>query len=456
MNFFSKRHLLLLAGDAFICTLSVYAGVYIRLHYELGRLYDFGPIFPKAITYTVIIIMMNFFIDLYVTEKRNSKKELFVKIVLSGLLASFLLGAVYYFLPYIQIGRKTLMMALIIAISTQFLWHFTYSLILNLPVIRERVLILGTGPTAFTLGNILSLNNNGYSLAGYVNCVGESMHVPGNDVLGNGEGLLATALKQRAQKIVVSVSERRGSLPVREVLDCKLNGIDIVEGPSFYETVTGKVFIEDMKPSHFIFSEGFRFTVFRRYIKRGIDVLLSVVGIFLSLPLLLIIPLLIKCDSPGSVLFKQKRVGIGEKEFVLFKFRTMVDGAEAKSGPVWSQDGDARITKLGKWMRKSRIDEIPQLFNVLNGDMSFIGPRPERPFFVKSLKKQIPYYSERHCVKPGLTGWAQVRYEYGDSVGDALEKLKYDLYYIKYQSIALDMLIVLDTIKVVFFGRGGR
>jgi lipopolysaccharide/colanic/teichoic acid biosynthesis glycosyltransferase len=179
-------------------------------------------------------------------------------------------------------------------------------------------------------------------------------------------------------------------------------------------------------------------------------------GLLFSIPFLLIVPVLIKMDSRGPVFFKQKRVGEGEKEFTLYKYRTMVDGAEKDSGPVWSSDGDNRITILGRFLRKSRLDEIPQLYNVMRGDMSFIGPRPERPFFVESLKKQIPYYSERHCLKPGISGWAQVRYEYGDSIDDAFEKLKFDLYYIKHQSISLDILILINTMKVIMFGRGGR
>jgi exopolysaccharide biosynthesis polyprenyl glycosylphosphotransferase len=214
--------------------------------------------------------------------------------------------------------------------------------------------------------------------------------------------------------------------------------------------------VENMSPSHLIFSDGFKITVIRRHIKRAFDVIISAMGLLFSIPFLLIVPVLIKMDSRGPVFFKQRRVGEGEKEFTLYKYRTMVDGAEKDSGPVWSSDGDNRITILGRFLRKSRLDEIPQLYNVMRGDMSFIGPRPERPFFVESLKKQIPYYSERHCLKPGISGWAQVRYEYGDSIDDAFEKLKFDLYYIKHQSISLDILILINTMKVIMFGRGGR
>jgi sugar transferase (PEP-CTERM system associated) len=323
-------------------------------------------------------------------------------------------------------------------------------------VVAKKVLILGTGPIAEKMGNILRTNGNGFALSGYVNCMGEPVTVPSDYGIGNGDGLLSIALKERVNKIVVSLSERRGTFPVREVLNCKLNGIDVIDGPSFYEQLTGKMLVENMSPSHLIFSDGFKITVIRRHIKRAFDVIISAMGLLFSIPFLLIVPVLIKMDSRGPVFFKQKRVGEGEKEFTLYKYRTMVDGAEKDSGPVWSSDGDNRITILGRFLRKSRLDEIPQLYNVMRGDMSFIGPRPERPFFVESLKKQIPYYSERHCLKPGISGWAQVRYEYGDSIDDAFEKLKFDLYYIKHQSISLDILILINTMKVIMFGRGGR
>ncbi len=459
MNVIARKNVVLIAGDIVITLFSVYAGAYLRL-FSVGS-YDslikqYDPLFPKAAAFTIFIVFMCFFMDLYNIEKRDGRKERFLTILFAGFFASFVLASFYYFVPYIQIGRGILFLSLCISILTQTVWHISYDFLLKLPVVAKKVLILGTGPIAKTMGTILSSNNNGFALSGYVNCIGEPIHVPADSVVGNGDGLLAVALREKVQKIVVSLSERRGTFPVREVLNCKLQGIDIVDGHSFYEQLTGKLLIENMNPSHLIFSEGFRITVFRRYIKRIFDVVLASAGIVVALPLLIIIPILIKLNSRGSVLFKQKRVGEGERNFTLYKFRSMIDGAEDHSGPVWSQSGDIRITNLGKLLRKTRLDEIPQLFNVISGNMSFIGPRPERPFFVESLKKQIPYYSERHCVKPGLTGWAQVRYQYGDSMEDAIEKLRYDLYYIKYQSISLDLLIILDTIKVILSGRGGR
>jgi len=456
MNFFLPKNILLVIGDLFIAILSVYAGIYLRLLSSGTLLQEYLPIWPRAVIYSLFIVFLCFFVDLYDTEKRDGKKEIFLKILFAGLFAFLVLGAVYYFIPSVQLGRGMLFLAVCISILAQSVWHIVYDFFLKMPVVSKKVLILGTGPIAKTMGKLFNSGAIGFALAGYVTCTGEQIAVPHNSVLGNGEGLLAVALREKAQKIVVSLGERRGMLPIREMLNCKLQGIDIIDGPTFYEQMTGKLLIENMNPSHLIFSDGFRITVFRNYIKRISDVFISVAGIIFASPLFIIVPLLIKMDSKGSILFKQRRVGEREDLFTVYKFRTMVEGAEKTSGPVWSQAGDSRITRLGSFLRKTRIDELPQLFNVIKGNMSFIGPRPERPFFVETLKKQIPYYSERHCIKPGLTGWAQVRYEYGDSIEDAIEKLRYDLYYIKYQSISIDLLIVLDTIKVILFGRGGR
>ncbi len=394
--------------------------------------------------------------DLYSGDKKVARKEIILRIIVSRFIASITLAAIYYFIPFLFLGRGILFYAISLSVLLQSVLHISYDYIQKSPVGSKKVLILGTGPIAMTLGNIIHGNNSGFNLSGYVSCPSEQVQVPAEYVVGKGEGLFKIALKKKVQRIIVSLSERRGALPIREILDCKLHGIEIVDGPSFYEQMTGKMLIENMNPSHLIFSDGFRVTIARRIIKRIYDVLFAGVGIAITLPFIFIIPVLIKLDSRGPVLFKQKRIGQGEKIFTIYKFRTMIDSAEKDTGPVWSQSGDCRITRLGNLLRKLRLDEIPQLFNVLRGDMSFIGPRPERPFFVGTLKKQIPYYSERHCIKPGVTGWAQVRYEYGDSVEDAMEKLKYDLYYMKYQSVFLDFLIMLDTVKVILFGRGGR
>jgi len=244
---------------------------------------------------------------------------------------------------------------------------------------------------------------------------------------------------------------------VRELLNCKLaGGVDVIDSVSFYEQATGKLLIENIQPSWFLYASGFRVTTFMRFYKRVLDLLTSFVGMLLFAPLFPLIALIVKLDSPGPVFFKQIRVGERTREFWVYKFRTMRQDAEAATGAVWATVDDPRITRVGNFLRKSRLDEVPQLFNVFNGDMSIVGPRPERPEFVERLSENIPYYAKRHFMKPGVTGWAQVCYPYGASDKDALEKLRYDLYYIKNYSVMLDLIIILETIKVVLFGRGGR
>lgn len=452
-----SKNTILIVGDIVISFLSFYAGFTLRFYYGFNlQLSQYISLLPKAMTFAVIVVLMCFLMDLYSAENGKGKKEIFLKILFAGIFTSMTLAALYYFVPFLELGRGILFIAICISIAVQFVWHMVYDFSLKLPGVAKRVLILGTGPLAMTMGLLFDTTRSNLALAGYVNCVNEPVHVPQKHVVGNGDSLLSIALKEKAQKIVVSLTERRGTFPVKEVLDCKLRGIDIVDCPSFYEQMTGKLLVENINPSWFIFTEGFKATIFRQYFKRIVDILISFVGLTVSLPFLFLVPILIKLDSRGPILFRQERVGKGEKLFTLYKFRTMIDRAEKNTGPVWTQENDNRITGLGKFLRKSRLDEIPQLYNVLAGNMSFVGPRPERPFFVETLKKQIPYYSERHCVKPGITGWAQVRYEYGDSIEDAVEKLRYDLYYIKHLSIFLDNLIILDTIKVILFGRGGR
>ena len=316
----------------------------------------------------------------------------------------------------------------------------------------RRVLILGTGELARQLGELLASPSSSYTLAGYLEC-GEEGVVSREQVIEKEGDLLATAQQVRVGIVVVALAERRGVLPLQEMMRCKLNGLEVVDAPTFYEIVQGKLMLEHMTPSWIIFSTGFRRTALIDVYKRCVDLVLSVIGLLLTAPFFPLVALAIKLDSPGPLFFKQVRVGNGEKPFMLYKFRSMRQDAE-RNGAVWAVKNDARVTAVGRFLRNSRIDEIPQLYNVLKGDMSFIGPRPERPEFVEGLKKDIYYYSKRHTIKPGLTGWAQVRYPYGATVEDAIEKLRYDLYYIKNLSFFLDTQIIFETVKVVLFGRG--
>ncbi len=274
-------------------------------------------------------------------------------------------------------------------------------------------------------------------------------------VLGKPGDLIKIVRDHKVHKVVVALQERRGTLPLRDLLDCKFNGVLVEDSPTFYEEMTGKIPVAGLYPSSLIFSSGFKKSRVLLLTKRLLDIVASLVLLIISLPISIVTAAAIKLDSKGPIIFSQERAGEREKVFKIYKFRSMYTDAE-KHGPRWASDNDSRITRVGRIIRKLRIDEIPQLYNILKGDMSFVGPRPERPYFVEQLKKQIPFYSERFWVKPGLTGWAQINYSYGASVEDALEKLQYDLYYIKHLSITLDIAIILQTIKVVLVGRGAR
>lgn len=261
---------------------------------------------------------------------------------------------------------------------------------------------------------------------------------------------------EQASSIIVALDQKRGIMPYNELLNCKVRGISIIDGEAFYERITGKLVIEKISPSWLIFSEGFVKSEASRFTKRLVGLVMSSIMFIVFSPLMLLVAVAVKLDSRVPALFSQERVGENEEIFTLHKFRSMKVNAEEETGPVWASDDDTRITRVGKLIRKLRIDELPQLWNVLRGDISFVGPRPERPFFVEKLKKVIPYYRQRFTVKPGVTGWAQIKYGYGACEEDALEKLKYDLYYIKNMSIVMDLIVIFHTVKIVLLGRGSR
>lgn len=451
-----KRAIALMGGDALCAVTAVLAAHFLR-HGDIPGTADFTGLGGGRLAIFILVMLFSaFFVELYNQERELSTRDLAGRITIELVLAFFALSALYFFLWEVMEARGVMLFGIAIFGLFQFLWHAGSRGGLVFPAFAKRVLILGTGPLANQMGSLVLASGQRYVLSGYVSCAREPVYVPAGSIVGSEEGLYETVRRQRASKIVVSLGERRGVFPLQDVLNCKMSGVEVMDAPSFYERVTGKLLIESINPSWFIFSSGFRVTAMNRLVKRIVDIGCALFGLLLFLPVLPLVVLLIKLDSPGPVLFRQERVGEREKPFTLFKFRSMRTDAEKGTGAVWAQKDDPRVTRLGRFLRKSRIDEIPQLLNVLFGDMSLVGPRPERPEFVEQLKQVIPYYSERHFIKPGVTGWAQVRYPYGASVEDAVEKLRYDLYYIKNLSIAFDILIILETVKVVLFQRGGR
>lgn len=324
---------------------------------------------------------------------------------------------------------------------------------------KRNFLIIGSGDLAKKIGQeIYSRKPGGSNLLGFIDDdpakLGRSIVNPG--VIGGYGDIESLVKTHEVTDIVVALNDRRAKLPMSALLECKMSGVTIVEGATFQERTTRKIPLDQLKPSWLVFSDGFKSLRSRKILKRIIDLTVSVMGLIAASPIMIITALLIKLESKGPVIFSQIRVGEHGKLFKIFKFRSMRQDAEDDTGPIWAKEDDDRVTFMGKIIRQLRIDELPQLINVIRGDMSFVGPRPERPYFVERLKKEIPYYEIRHVVKPGVTGWAQVRYQYGASVQDALEKLQYDIYYIKNMSPPLDLLIILKTIKVVVGRIGSR
>ncbi len=325
-----------------------------------------------------------------------------------------------------------------------------YQLLVTLHRWDTTILIIGSAPVAGLLKNILFYDKSlGFRALHF------RWDLTSPDTLAEEWARLSTIVAEhKIKKIVIALYERRGQLPVESLLNLRVQGVEVVDGASFYEEISGKILIHAVRPSNLIFGEGFSHLNFARIIKRGLDISLSSLGLVLAVPFFMILSILIKLDSKGPVFYRQERVGEKGKPFMLVKFRSMRHDAELRSGPVWARRDDPRVTRIGRFMRSKRLDEIPQLINVFKGEMSFVGPRPERAVFVDQLRRGIPFYSLRFSVKPGVTGWAQVKYRYGATEKDALEKLQYDLYYIKHLSFFLDITIIFETLRVIFSGKG--
>ena len=360
-------------------------------------------------------------------------------------------------MPSLILDPSTFLTALGVFVIAVASWRVAFNYFSHDPHLEERVLVVGTGHTAQLVAKQIGGQQDfAYRLVGFVDDDEGIEVVRHHEVLGKAADLGGIIAEHQIDRIIVGLSDRRGRLPIHELLQAKLSGVRVEDATTTYERLTGKILIDDLKPSWLIFSDGFRASRITRVVKRMLDLSLSMLGFVLAAPLMALTALAIRLDSPGPVLYDQERVGENGRVFTVYKFRSMRTDAEQAGQPVWARDKDDRVTRVGRFIRATRLDELPQLWNVMRGDMSFVGPRPERPFFVEQLARDIPFYVQRHSVKPGITGWAQVKYQYGSSIEDAMEKLRYDLYYIKHMSIFFDLTIVLDTVKVILFGKGAK
>jgi sugar transferase (PEP-CTERM system associated) len=452
------RTLLLLLGEAMLLFGGVVIAVYVRLDAvdaENALIARNG--FYKAAIATVFCLTAFYLFDLYDFVVMRDRRGLVLRLLQALGCAWVALALMFYAIPQTMIGRGVTLISLPLALSLMVAWRLSIHWILGHPELGERILILGSGPFAVEIAKeTLQRKDAGYRVIGFVdndpNLVGKSLINP--KVIGLTSEIMTLVKSQKIDRLVVAISDRRGQFPTQELLKLSLSGIvTIEESASFYERLTGRVLLDLIRPSWLIFSSRGRRArineVTRSIMHRGIALL----GAILSMPIAIITAILIKLDSRGPVLYTQERVGKNGHIFKLMKFRSMRTDAE-KDGPVWAKTDDERMTRVGRIIRKIRVDEIPQFWNILRGDMNFVGPRPERPHFVAQLAQEIPYYERRHLLAPGLTGWAQINYPYGASIEDARQKLQYDLYYMKNQCLALDATIMFETVKTILFGRG--
>jgi sugar transferase (PEP-CTERM system associated) len=405
---------------------------------------------------TLVCALCFYYNDLYDLTVVRSRAELLIRVLRAAGTAAMLLALASLAIPDLVIGQGVFLTWLWLLILSVPGWRLAFDRLCANPHLEERLLIVGSGRLAATVvEQVRGQCDFPYRIVGCVEeaeSTGASLGVP---VLGSTGDLLALVERHRIDRIVVSLSDRRRHMPVQELLKAKLAGVRVEDAATTYERIAGKILTEGTTPSWFVFSDGFRAARGTRTVKRALDILMAVIGLVLAAPLMVLTALAVRLDSRGPIFYRQERVGERGRTFTLYKFRSMRTDAE-NGTPVWARGNDDRVTRVGRFIRLTRLDELPQLWNVLRGEMSFVGPRPERPYFVDQLTAVIPYYAERHSVKPGVTGWAQVKYRYGSSIEDAIEKLRYDLYYIKHLSIAFDLTIVFDTVKVILSGKGAQ
>ena len=454
-HYVSAKLALLVVLETFVLVVVAYAGIAFQFPGVTSEpsiaLASAVPAFPL----TMLLFVTG--LGLYQQEVWDQFRAVQSRLITAGLLAGGLAYLAALLMSSAAPEADRLILIVAGALAGSALVRFGLSRIDGAPALRPRVLVLGTGSRVARFAE-LAQRNCSHVVVGFVATRPGAHYVPESMVmeLAPGESLLDLVQRHRVEQVVTAVRDRRdGGTVIQELLKCKLRGIKIVELSSFFESEYRQVLLESLNPAWIVFGDGFKQGAVRELLKRLFDLVVSAVLLILALPVIVVAALAILLESGGPVLYRQERVGQNGRRFTIYKLRTMVADAE-RGTPRWAAANDNRTTLVGRFLRKFRIDELPQIFNVVKGDMSFVGPRPERPFFVDQLAQQIPYYALRHNVKPGITGWAQVRYPYGANLDDAVGKLQYDLYYVKNGSLFLDLLILLATVEVVLWGKGAR
>lgn len=441
---------------------SVYLAIVLRFESAADSISLFhatvGVIWPRALLIAGVTLIGLASMGLYQLRQRAGFSAIVVRLLIAILFAHVALALIFYVAPSLFLGRGLLGLSGLITLLGLVTVRYAFVRAVDEDIFKRRVIVWGAGERAGAIARRMRrrTDQRGFKLIGYLAAPGDRASVPDHQVVRHDGNLLELAIRHKAEEIVIAPDDRRSGLPMADLLQCRIRGIEVSDILAFFERESGRVNVDLMQPSWLIFSKGFRRDIVRVTTKRVFDLVASAWILLISAPIALLAAAAIYLEDRGPVLYRQVRVGQNGRHFRVLKFRSMRSNAEPNGEAVWAQQNDPRVTRVGAIIRKLRIDELPQLINVLIGQMSLIGPRPERPEFVERLAQVIPYYPERHSVKPGITGWAQVRYRYGATAGDARHKLEYDLYYVKHHSLVLDLVVLLQTVEVVLFGIGSR
>ncbi len=453
---------LLVLVEAAICYSSLFLASSIRFYVLGGLEYAEGELVSlqaSSVLVAVLIVFVMLAMGLYQAQRREVIWNVLNRITTAFILASLLLSIVFFMFPEMYFGRGLFVLTLVISFIGIVVARVIFESWVDKHTLNKRVLVLGVGEKAEWVNNLRRrADQRGISIVGFYGLGEKEVRVDEDRVISTELSLDEYVLENGIDEIVVAVTERRQKFPVKELINCRLSGVDVIELPTFLERQMSRVYVELLDPSWIIFSDGFRQNWLKSVSTRAFDLFASLSMLIVTMPLLIsgALAIIIESKGKGTLFYKQTRVGQDNKPFELLKFRSMCENAEAGIGAQWATQNDSRVTHVGKILRKYRIDELPQLINILKGEMSLVGPRPERPEFVGQLSEKIPFYSERHRVKPGLAGWAQMRYQYGSSENDAIEKLKYDLYYVKNRSLIFNLAILIQTAEIVVWGKGAR
>jgi sugar transferase (PEP-CTERM system associated) len=455
--------LLLAAVEAAILVTSIYLAVAVRFAgADAADLLLLGPVISRALLFACVMLVAMTAFGMFTRDSQTGNLGYYIRFLASFTVGGIAMTFIFYLLPGLLLGRGVMALAFLFAFVGTALNRLIFVRLVDMNVLKRRLLVLGTGTRAAQVGKLFEQDEEvrrKFNLLGYLTLTKTVLHpqVPHEKLLQYNGSLLAIATRHLADEIVVAIRDRRnGGLNIDELLECKLDGIEVTDITSFFERETGHLQLDSLNPSWMVFSDGFGRTSAKSMAKRIFDVAVSLLLLVLTLPLMLLTALLIVLESGLPIFYRQERMGECGEVFGVLKFRSMHQNAETVGAPQWAKKNDSRVTRVGRVIRKLRIDELPQVLNVLKGEMSFVGPRPERPYFVQQLATQIPFYLNRHTIKPGITGWAQIRYPYGSTVEDAMHKLQYDLYYAKNHSLFLDLIILFQTAQVVLFGKGAR